>query len=309
MSQIFRTPVALIIFNRPDSTKRVFEAIRRIKPPKLFVIADGPRADRPDDKEKCAETRLIIDSIDWDCEVFKNYSDINLGCGVRPATGITWVFEQVEEAIILEDDCLPHPSFFDFCQELLEKYRYDERIMHISGDNFQFGRRQEKYSYYFSRYNHIWGWATWRRSWANYDYDMKLWPEIKKTGFLENIFEKKSYSLFWQTTFDNAYKDFNKNYWDYQWTFACWIQNGLSIIPNVNLVSNIGFNSAATHTKDNESQFANIPTEGMLFPLEHPLYVIRDTERDNLTQSNNFGYIQSILVHKIKGKIKKMIRK
>ena len=172
------TPVAFLIFNRPDTTARVFEAIRQAKPPKLLVVADGPRPDRPDDVEKCKAARAIIDRVDWACEVLTNYSDLNLGCGKRPATGITWVFEQVEEAIIFEDDCLPHPSFFRFCEELLNYYRHDERIMVISGNNFQFGRNRTDDSYYFSRYNHIWGWASWRRAWEYFDYDLKLWPKI-----------------------------------------------------------------------------------------------------------------------------------
>jgi hypothetical protein len=141
-----KTPVALIIFKRPDTTERVFETIRQAKPPKLLVVADGPRTDQPGEAEKCAATRAIIDRVDWDCEVLKNYSDSNLGCGLRPATGISWVFEQVEEAIVLEDDCVPHPTFFRFCEELLEYYRHDERIMSISGINPYFGRRRAEYS-------------------------------------------------------------------------------------------------------------------------------------------------------------------
>ena len=151
------TPVAFIIFNRPDTTKRVFAEIAKARPPKLLVIADGPRADHPADVEKCAAVRAIIDGVDWDCEVLKNYSDVNLGCKRRVSSGLDWVFDTVEEAIILEDDCLPHPTFFRFCEEMLEKYRDDKRIAMISGDNLQFGRKRTGYSYYFSRYPHIWG--------------------------------------------------------------------------------------------------------------------------------------------------------
>lgn len=155
-----KTPVAFLIFNRPDTTRRVFAEIAKARPPKLLVVADGPRADHPDDVEKCAAVRAIIDGIDWDCKVLTNYSDINLGCKRRVSSGLDWVFDTVEEAIILEDDCLPHPAFFRFCEEMLNKYRDDKRIAMISGDNFQFGRKRTEYSYYFSRYPHIWGWAS-----------------------------------------------------------------------------------------------------------------------------------------------------
>ena len=154
------TPVALLIFNRPECTERVFAAIRQAKPSMLLAIADGPRPDRPDDIAKCAAARAIIDRVDWDCEVFKNYADTNLGCGVRPATGISWVFDRVETAIILEDDCIPHPDFFRYCDELLTRYRDDERVMHISGNNFWAGKYQHEDSYLFSRYTLSWGWAT-----------------------------------------------------------------------------------------------------------------------------------------------------
>ena len=144
------TPVAFIIFNRPDTTRIVFEEIKKAKPEKLLIIADGPRNNKPGEKERCAETRAIVENIDWECEVLRNYSDKNMGCKNRVASGLNWVFENVEEAIILEDDCLPDQSFFRYCQELLEKYRDDKRIMLIAGDNMLFENNKQKYSYYFS---------------------------------------------------------------------------------------------------------------------------------------------------------------
>nr|MBA3765731.1 glycosyltransferase family 2 protein [Acidobacteriota bacterium] len=173
-------PVALIIFNRADTTARVLAEIAKARPSKLLVIADGPRADHPDDAEKCLAARAAIDRVNWDCEVLTNYSEVNLGCGARPSSGLDWVFENVAEAIILEDDCLPHPTFFPFCAELLERHRDDERVMMISGDNFQFGRKRTQYSYYFSRYTHTWGWATWRRAWRYFDREIKLWPALRE---------------------------------------------------------------------------------------------------------------------------------
>jgi hypothetical protein len=281
------TPVAFLIFNRPDKTARVFEAIRQAKPPKLLVVADGPRPDRPDDVENCKAARAIIDKVDWDCAVLKNYSEVNLGCGKRPATGITWVFEQVEEAIIFEDDCLPHPTFFRFCEELLNYYRHDERIMVISGNNFQFGRSRTNYSYYFSRYNHIWGWASWRRAWKYFDYDLKLWPKIKNENWLTSILEDKTAVKYWTKNFQRTYEG-EPTVWDYRWTFACWIQNGLTILPNVNLVSNIGFGEGATHTSSSKSKVANLPVEEMIFPLKHPPFLLRHVEADDFTHNNIF---------------------
>ena len=281
------TPVALLIFNRPDTTARVFEAIRQAKPPKLLVVADGPRADKPDDIEKCKAARAIVEGVDWDCEVLKNYSDLNLGCGKRPATGITWVFEQVEETIILEDDCLPHPSFFRFCQDLLDYYRNDQRIMAISGDNFQFGRKRTEYSYYFSRYNHIWGWASWRRAWKYFDYDLKLWPKIRKENWITSILENRKVVKYWTKNFQRTYEG-DTTVWDYRWTFACWIQNGLTILPNVNLVSNIGFGEDATHTIASKSRVANLPVKEMNFPLKHPPFLLRHVEADDFTDRNLF---------------------
>ncbi len=281
------TPVAFLIFNRPDTTARVFEAIRQAKPPKLLVVADGPRPDRADDIEKCKAARAVIEGVDWDCEVLTDYSDLNLGCGKRPATGITWVFEQVEEAIILEDDCLPHPTFFRFCEELLSYYRHDERIMVISGNNFQFGRSSTDYSYYFSRYNHIWGWASWRRAWKYFDYDLKLWPKIRKENWLTSILENRKVVKHWTKNFQRTYEG-DPTVWDYRWTFACWIQNGLTILPNVNLVSNIGFGEDATHTIGSKSRVANLPVKEMNFPLKHPPFLLRHVEADDFTDRNLF---------------------
>jgi hypothetical protein len=252
------------------------------------VVADGPRPDRPDDVEKCKAARAIIDKVDWDCAVLTNYSDLNLGCKNRVSSGLDWVFSLVEEVIILEDDCLPHPSFFRFCQDLLDYYRDDERIMAISGDNFQLGRKRTEYSYYFSRYNHIWGWASWRRAWQYYDVKMRLWQEIRDCNWLEYILGEGQSVKYWTKIFQSAY-DGKIDTWDYPWTFACWIQNGLTILPNVNLVSNIGFGEGATHTSSSKSKVANLPVEEMIFPLKCPPFLIRDDAADSYTQKNIFN--------------------
>jgi hypothetical protein len=280
------TPVAFIIFKRPQTTEKVFEEIRQAKPAKLFVIADGPRADYPDEAESCTATRAVIERVDWDCEVIKNYSDTNLGCAKRVSSGLNWVFSNVEEAIILEDDCVPHATFFQFCEELLEKYRYDTRISSISGQNVLFGRKRTNYSYYFSRYNLCWGWASWRRAWQHYDLSIKLWKEIRTGNFLSDIFMEPLAVKYWSNIFESVYENPLGITWDYQWTFACWMQSSLGIISNGNLISNIGFGADSTHFTSGESNpYDSLPTEIMEFPLQHPPFVIRDVQADNFTQS------------------------
>ena len=302
-----KTPVALIIFKRPQETERVFAEIRKVKPQKLLVVADRPRADRPGEDQDCARARAIIDRVDWDCEVLKNYADINLGCKRRVLSGINWVFETVEEAIILEDDCLPHPTFFRFAEELLDHYRDDRRIMSISGQNVQFGRQRTDYSYYFSRYTHSWGWATWRRVWQHYDFDMKLWPEIRDGNFLEDVLGDSHAAKVWTKTFQLCYEG-KLDAWDFQFTFASFIQNGMNILANVNLVSNIGHGTSASNTYDVNSPYSNMPVEAITFPMKHPPFAIRDTQADNFTQNTLYDYDPPLL-KKVQNKIQKLLKK
>jgi len=276
-----RTPVAFVIFNRPDLTERVFKEIAQARPRVLLVVADGPRPDHTDDAEKCAATRAIIERVDWPCDVLKNYSDANLGCGRRPSTGLGWVFEQVEEAIVLEDDCLPHATFFPFCEELLDRYREDERVMHISGDNFLSSGQKQPSSYSFSHYTLSWGWATWRRAFRHYDPDVKLWPMLRDTPWLSDVLGSSDAIAHWTRVFDKAQIEGDRaGYWDFQWLFACWAQRGVSILPAVNLISNMGFGENATHTKRSGDRRANLNTSEMAFPLKHPLCMVRDIASD-----------------------------
>jgi hypothetical protein len=276
-----KTPVALIIFNRPETTARVFAEIARARPSKLLVIADGPRADHSGDAEKCLATRAIIEQVDWDCEVLTNYSTVNLGCRLRPSSGLNWVFETVEEAIILEDDCLPHPTFFPFCEQLLEHFRADERVMAIGGANLLGEWRRDWQSYYFSRLGGSWGWATWARAWRYFDLDIQLWPQALAARVLEDLFPNPRYSTFWKQTLQKVYDGTIESTWDYQWLLACWLQSGWRIVPAVNLVSNIGFGADATHHQEECSSLANMPTAEMVFPLKHPLMMTRDVELDD----------------------------
>ncbi|OGV09383.1 MAG: hemolytic protein HlpA-like protein [Ignavibacteria bacterium RIFOXYB2_FULL_36_7] len=282
---ILNTPVAFLIFNRPETTIKVFEEIKKARPKKLFVVADGPRPSNQQDLEGCTAARKIIDTVDWDCEVLKNYSDINLGCKQRVSSGITWVFDNSEEAIFLEDDCLPHQSFFRYCQELLAYYRNDERIMMISGDNFQDGRKVTENSYYFSSYSHIWGWASWKRAWRKYDVEMKLWPAIRKSKYLDYWLSNKKAVTHWKEEFRRIYNH-KINTWDFQFLFACWINQGFSILPEVNLVSNIGFGTGASHTDNKNNKASNIPVKEIHFPLKHPDFVMRNLEADIYEEEN-----------------------
>jgi hypothetical protein len=281
-----QTPVALILFNRPDLTQQIFEVIREARPPVLLLIADGARHDRPNEFDYCRTARLIAEQVDWPCQVFKNYSEINLGCRKRVSSGLDWVFQIVEEAIILEDDCLPDPSFFKFCEDLLKKYRHDDFIMAISGDNFQAGQQRASYSYYFSRYNHIWGWASWRRAWKHYDLSMSQWPALRDSGWLSTLFDDPTAAAYWTRIFQLAYDGFDT--WDYAWVFACWVRQGLVALPNKNLVTNIGFGQDATHTR-NHSPLANLPVEPIVFPLCHPQEIARNVEADNYTERTQYS--------------------
>jgi hypothetical protein len=281
-------PVVLFIYNRPETTKKVFARIREAKPAQLFLIADGSKEGALEES-KCAQARCIAESIDWDCQVLKLFSDKNLGCKHRISSGITWAFEHVDQAIILEDDCLPHPSFFRFCHELLEHYKNDERVMAISGNNFQFGRTRTQHSYYFSRYPHCWGWATWKRAWQHYDLDMSLWPHINNEGWLKDVLHDPAAIKYWGGKLQQTY-DGKIDTWDYSWMLTCWLQSGLGILPNTNLVSNIGFAADGTHHVNNHSPFSEMLAVEMRFPLSHPPMIIRDTQADQFTQSHQFGF-------------------
>jgi hypothetical protein len=244
------TPVAFIIFNRPETTEKVFQAIRKAEPPKLLVIADGPREDHPEDIDKCAETLAIIDQVDWDCEVLINYAESNMGCKRRVSSGLDWVFDMVEESIILEDDCLPQQTFFQFSEKLLERYRDDKRVMMISGTNLLL-KWNISDSYLFSRYCFIWGWATWKRAWEKYDINLEDWEKLKAQKQLNYFFPWKSISKYFCTIFDAVQSDCIDT-WDYQWFYSCLFNNGLCIVPKVNLISNIG--ADGTHISLSEAE-------------------------------------------------------
>ncbi len=244
---MLKTPVLFLIFNRPEETRRVFQEIKKQKPKYLYLAADGPRNEK--EKILCEKSRAVINNIDWECEVKTLFREENLGCEKAVSEGITWFFDNVEEGIILEDDCLPSESFFRFCEVNLEKYRHDIRMMHISGEtplDKEFGDA----SYYFSIIPHIWGWASWRRAWQLYDVEFRHFYYFIENNLISNVFELKEAQKYWNKVFTRV-KNGEINTWDYQWTYALFVNNGLSIVPNKNMVSNIGFGAAkATHTSE-----------------------------------------------------------
>ena len=286
-------PVLVLAFNRPDTARRVFEVLRVARPDALYFAVDGARTGKHEESERVAQVQSLVEMIDWKCEVKTLFRKTNLGCKIAVSEAISWFFDQEEAGVILEDDCLAHPSFITFAGELLERYRDDERVMLISGNNFQFGRRRTSDSYYFSRYNHIWGWASWRRSWKLYDHGMKAWPAVRDGKWLEDILGDSRAAAYWARIFDTTFHERNTS-WAYRWTFSCWINDGLSILPNINLVSNIGFGSEATHTFDGESPIANLPLAEMSFPLQHPEFMIRDAVADMRTERALFSGSPSI---------------
>ena len=298
-------PVAFIIFNRPDTTARVFEEIRRARPPKLFVLADGPRPGNLQDIENCRKARAVIDTVDWPCEVITNYSESNVGCKPKVVAGLDWIFEQVEEAIILEDDCLPHPTFFRYCSELLDRYRDEERVMLISGANFQFGRKRTDDSYYFSHLVHIWGWASWRRAWALYDPDIVRWPQVRDTDFLLKRLGDQRFVDHWRTLWDLVHSG-DPTIWDYQLGLLSLLNDMLTITPERNLISNIGFGAQATHTKENYNSIAELPVFPMEFPMKHPEKIKQHTEADQFYLNHLWKVDNPGIVPRIRGKLKLM---
>jgi hypothetical protein len=280
-------PVAFIVFNRPDTTARVLDAIRQQRPQRLLVVADGPRPGRSSEAERCkAVRRLIDDGVDWPCDVERCWSDANLGCRRRLSTGLSWVFSRTDRAIILEDDCLPHPTFFPYCIELLDRYADDQRISTIGGCSFLDERTPTEASYRFTRYPHIWGWASWARAWRSYDVDVAAWPGLRSNGWLDGECTSGTEADFWRAAFDGV-RSGRIDTWDFQWVFASWAQRMASIAPAVNLVSNIGFGAGATHTAS-DSPLAALPTQALELPLRHPPTMHIDHRSDRCVAQQQF---------------------
>jgi len=272
------TPVLFLVFNRPDTTAQVFEAIREARPPRLYVAADGPRKDRPGEKERCRQVREIASAVDWPCELKTLFRDDNLGCGIAVSTAIDWFFENEPEGIILEDDCLPEHSFFLFCQTLLATFRTDERIMLISGHNVQGSWKQDECDYFFSHLGGIWGWASWARAWAKYDKEMPLLHVATNDKSLQHLLGTKLGKHREAQLYSVVHK--NTDTWDFQWGFARHINSGMAVVPSNNLITNIGFGAEATHT--HIAPPTTVPSSEIAFPIRANPIVVADAEYDAL---------------------------
>lgn len=261
-------------------TLDVINSLREVKPTEIFVVADGPKNSL--DAERCKETRLLVGHIDWKCKIYKIYSPVNLGLRKRVVSGLNYVFSKVDRAIILEDDLVINKSFYKFCEQMLEKYKNNSEIISVAGNNFLFGKHKINESYYFSHHIYSWGWATWRRAWKLYDDKMIKWPKIKKSGILKDKFDGIDAYVYWTGIFELTYQGaFNS--WAYAWTYTAFIHNMLSVIPSVNLVSNVGVGHNATHTTL-KSRVLELPTKKIIFPLKHPKAIHRDVSADSIIE-------------------------
>ncbi len=279
-------PIALVVFRRPDLTRRVIDSLRRVEPPRVLIVADGPREHVPDDVAMCAEVRALCRSeIDWPCEISWECAEGNLGLRTRVSSGLDWVFSEVDEAIVLEDDCVPGPDFIRFCAEMLDRFRDDDRIGVITGDNLQQQPFERDASYYFSRFAHCWGWATWRRAWSQYDEPLQQWPKLRSTGWLNSLFPADpGAAARWRSIFDQVHER-KIDTWDYGWVFSCWVEDFLTVTPATNLVQNIGSGPDATHTAGGE--FPAI--SHLAWPLAHPPVIERLAPADDHVQGLHFG--------------------
>tara|TARA_A100001035_G_scaffold268997_1_gene254535 strand:- start:405 stop:1346 length:942 start_codon:yes stop_codon:yes gene_type:complete len=309
--EFFSTPILITIWRRPKETNEVIKAIRKVKPKKLFIACDGPRKGNNKEFDNVQKTiELCKEKIDWDCEVKWLISKENLGCKIGVVRAINWFFENVEEGIIMEDDNVAHPDFFMFCQELLKKYKFDKRVWSISGSNNQDGIIRGDGSYYFGKTPLVWGWATWKDRWNEYDVDMKKWPDLKAKNYLDDIFKDKIEMKYWLTIFDNFYETSEPDTYDYQWVFTCLINNGLVIIPNKNLINNIGFNLDATHTKWEKTSVSKVSSIGN--KLIHPKFILCDSDAERYQFDFFFGgystRLKNNFILRLKNKLKRILK-
>ena len=281
------TAILFLIFNRPNETQEVFEEIRKSKPPRLYVAGDGQRDGYNGEAELISKARKIATALDWPCELKTLFREKNLGSKLAVGSAINWFFEQEEQGIILEDDCLPHQDFFKFCEILLGHYRNDERVSMITGNNYQAGQWRGEASYYFSQYNLTWGWASWRRAWKYYDNDLIFWPTWKLSADWHNKFPDFFERKYWEKIFNRMFED-QIDTWDYPWHASVWRYGGLTITPNVNLVSNIGFGPNATNLKSTNSPLSRIATKA-LGEITHPEIIAQNKVADRFVFNNVYS--------------------
>jgi hypothetical protein len=295
-------PVLMIVFNRPDHARKVFEKVKAVQPKRLYVAVDGPRRYRPDDEFQIKETVKIFNEVNWPCEVIRLVRPENLGCRLAVSSAITWFFDHEEQGIILEDDCVPDASFFTYSDYLLNKYKDTQTVMHINGVNFQDGHWRGTGSYYFSRICHVWGWASWRRAWDKYDINMEGMEEFFEHGLYKNILTYKEGGEYWKNALTQV-KNGLIDTWDYQWAFSVWKNNGLSLSPNFNLISNIGFDEHATHTRRFDPRVSDKPLNGVDGTVNDPTVMVADYYADLYSFNKLFIGYQSDIVSRVKRKI------
>jgi hypothetical protein len=274
-------PVVVIGYNRPDLLQALIDRLRKFRPRRVFLIADGPRP-AGNDAEQCRLVRQVFDQVDWTSDVHADFAERNLGLARRVISGLDNVFSRVDRAIILEDDCLPAESFFPFAEELLNRFEEESRVMAVAGTSYDFGRVPGLHSYHFSKYPHWWGWATWARAWKLLDRTMDAWPVEKASRRFRAIFEDESAYAYWERRFD-AVREGRIDSWAGRWTYSCWRNDGIAAVPNRNLVTNVGYGPRATHTKA-RTVFLSMPTASVPFPLIHPERIEVHGERDRFTE-------------------------
>ena len=280
-------PVLLMLFNRPETTKKVFDALRLIKPAKLFIAANGPRPGNAKDPELCRAVKAIFDGVDWECEVHTNYRETNIGMQPHWRLAVDWFFGSADRGIVLEDDCVPNGSFFMFCKDLLERYKNDESVMHVNGSNFLFGHKRGDASYYVSKYPHVWGWATWKRAWRKYDDALSTFPAFEKSDRMVAIATSDAEKEYWMKFFREIHSG-ARDGCDVKWLYSIWSNDGFCITPNVNMVTNIGYGLGAGHTFFKEKTLGQpaVELDSIVHPVlvpSAPLSSLRDAEADAFT--------------------------
>lgn len=298
---VLNTAILFLVFNRLDTTTQVFQAIRKAKPPRLYIAADGARESRVGESEKVQAVRdYVMAHIDWPCEVKTLFREKNLGCKYAVSSAVIWFFENEEKGIILEDDCLPSQSFFGFCEELLDRYKDDLRVWHISGATVQDEDSKSEDSYHFSVYPGIWGWASWANRWQHYDSELK---QHSDENFIKSVLTKNNSITFWTKIFHNM-KEKKIDTWDFQWVFTIWLSKGFSITPNINQISNIGFGDGATHTVDPASALSKLKARN-IEKIIHPKDIRISHEKDNILANKYFS--SSSVGNRIWKKIKRRL--
>ena len=280
------TPILITAWRRLDKLEKLLEAIKANKPKKIYISCDGPRKNNPTDKYLIKKVKNTIDElINWDCDIYKLYNDENLGCRGAMLQGINWFFDNESEGIILEDDCIPNEEFIPYCSKLLKKYKKNHKVWNISGTNLQDGIIRGDGSYYLSKYFIGWGWATWRDRWLNFDSYLTSWEKAREVLLLKSIFTNNLEIKYWTNIFNRFYEEGIPDTWDIEWAYTCLVNEGNTIIPNVNLVKNIGFDKEATHTKFTIDQHSN---NKFIFPIIHPTFLINDKNADKYTFYNHY---------------------